>query len=309
MSSARKTIDRLSSLPEELYSHILSLMPTKDAVFELNKTSQVNKFRMHYVNWRVAGDIISKWINKAVALYVCELDIRVFNTDLRSYGSLFEFISGCPILENLSLEISTYCWKKDYNIKIPTLKRLNMKLSTYKLESTYNFCLNVPNLEYLSVDGFLCSFFEMEDLSSLVEYQWLNDLPLPKFANLKRLELKGYNGLGMLPQFLESCSELKHLCIEKDVIDFWKEPSYIPTCLLMNLKTLKYTEHRCYHFDMKFLMLMLGNSKVLKMLTFKRDTNLSLKEKERIIKLPRASSDCEIRFYEIGLVNTCSLTS
>ncbi|PWA80423.1 F-box/RNI-like superfamily protein [Artemisia annua] len=213
MSCARKTIDRLSSLPEELHSHILSLMPTKDAVFELNKTSQVNKFRMHYVNWRVEGDIISKWISKVVALYVCELDIRVFNTDLRSMyncktliklrvhfsrmdyafkgspssvnlpslktleivvgnrgcGSLFEFISGCPILENLSLEISTYCWKKDYNIKIPTLKRLNLKLSTYKLESTYNFCLNVPNLEYLSVDGFLCSFFEMEDLSSLVE--------------------------------------------------------------------------------------------------------------------------------------------
>ena len=83
---------------------------------------------------------------------------------------------------------------------------------------------------------------------------------------------------------------------QKDVIDCWKEPSYIPTCVLMNLKTLKYTEHRCYHFDVNFFMFMLGNSKVLKMLTFKSDTNLSLKDKERIITLPRASSDCEIRF-------------
>ena len=123
MRSSSKNVDRLSNLPEELHSQILSLMPTKfavqtcilskrwrhtwalirnldfddntfsglnqlskfvDKVFELYKSSQINKFRMHYLRCPVAGDIMSKWISKAVALNVCELDIRVLDTDLRS---------------------------------------------------------------------------------------------------------------------------------------------------------------------------------------------------------------------------------
>ncbi|KAJ0814833.1 putative F-box domain, leucine-rich repeat domain superfamily, F-box-like domain superfamily [Helianthus annuus] len=345
MSSAasENVADMFSRLPEEILSHILSLMPTKFAVqtsvlskrwryswmFVTNidfddshdhhfngdtftivadqlektcKTFQLNLFRLHLFNTRVHRSGVSNWIDKAVRLNVHELDIginklqlplSVFTsktlTKLRisrkschymdwkcpsfvnlpclktldiaghrsSIVNVFKLIDGCPVLESLSLEVTRHTNKKDYMFNIPTLKRLKLTYRSCTNNVINKVVLRVPNLEYLLVSGVLCSYFVMEDVSSLsrvlitcgestFNHLWVNLLnmirgvqnlsiqnfpfttSLPIFPNMKHLELKGYLQARLIPQFLRRCPKLKSLCIDA-VSKVWR--IFFFTCL------------------------------------------------------------------------------
>ncbi|KAK9074358.1 hypothetical protein SSX86_006956 [Deinandra increscens subsp. villosa] len=348
--------DRLSRLPDETVSHILSLMPTRravqtcvlskrwryswmfvtnldfddkhipsiferdlypgfdihnypdlnklikfvDRVLEFYKPSQVKLFRLQLIH-TVTPLCVPKWIDKAVSLNVREFDIRLIELDLplslftcktltkltlnrargeyydwecpsgvdlpclktldihaytKPFVNVFKLISGCPILETLSLEVEWNKDEEDYIFNIPTLKR--MKLALQCSIRNNKIVLNVPNLECLFVGGNSCSHFVFEDVSSLVEacvsyYEiaydqlWVELLmgvsgvesfsvetvrplkgcnipfisPYPLFPNMKHMELKGYWDAGQILQFLESSPHLKHLCIE-DADRFFK---------------------------------------------------------------------------------------
>ncbi|GJQ94897.1 FBD-like protein [Tanacetum coccineum] len=121
MSSHGDNLDRLSSLPEELISHVLSLMPTKfdvqtcilskrlgyswlflhnldlncddfyfvkhfsefvDQALVLFKPFQVKKIRLHVFSLSIPSSVVLMWIKKAVAFNVCELDIEVTTVEL-----------------------------------------------------------------------------------------------------------------------------------------------------------------------------------------------------------------------------------
>ncbi|KAI7742249.1 hypothetical protein M8C21_033982, partial [Ambrosia artemisiifolia] len=267
------------------------------------------------------------------------LDIAIYTNPL---VNVFKLVSGCPMLESLSLEVQCCQYEEDYLFDIPTLKRL--KLTLYCSQSFSNtVILNVPNLEYLFIGGNLRSLFVMEDVSSLVEasvsftnlsigYLWaellkgLNGVkslsaqadgfpylvntfcsPLPILTNMKCLELKGFCESGLISQFLERSPALKHLCIEK-VYELllqepgytsWIEPKSVPPCMLTNLTTVKFLNCKGHKCDIQFLVYALGNAKVLKKVTviweslsFEKRMHLSA----QLLKLPRASQDCEICF-------------
>ncbi|PWA93275.1 FBD-like protein [Artemisia annua] len=258
------------------------------------------------------------------------LDIVVHSKFSIEYA--FKVIHGCPSLETLSLILYRGDLKV-YNFKIPSLKRLKLK---FFQSSVNKVVLNVSSLEYLFLGGNLFSFFFMENLSSLVEakvsceiryihflsdflkgisgvkslyltfkYQYWRDNPvvyLPKFPNLKYLELKGHAGtaLNLIHKFLESSSELEHLYIEKLDGRHWNEPESVPTCMLMNLKTIEYDLIKASKCNIHFLKFMLGNSKVLKKLTVTNRAMKSLKGNERFCArlsgLPKASRDCQLHF-------------
>ncbi|KAK9074359.1 hypothetical protein SSX86_006957 [Deinandra increscens subsp. villosa] len=418
-----ENVDRLSRLPEEIVSQILSLMPTRFAVrtsilskrwryswmfvtnldlddnevpsiildnltnivgrvLEFRKSSQVKLFRLHITNTEVPESCVSKWIDKAVGLKVCEFDIQITNlefplsfftcktlTKLRLHraeadltlwefpssvslpclktlditvstnpaGNAFKLINGCPILEDLSLKIHWGTEMEDFIFSIPTLKRLRLTLECQI--PIIKVVLDVPHLEYLFVGGDF-SFFVMKDVSSLVEasisfsdlsshlqlvellkglsgvksfsleticFDYFGELlclGLPIFTNMKHMELKGFSHSQLIPQFLESSPQLKHLCIENfddqpEESLIWIEPEIVPACLITTLTTIKFSKCNGWKCDIQFLEYMLGNAEVLKTVTITWE-NLNVEEQAQLcaqlLKVPRASRHCEIIF-------------
>ncbi|KAK9074331.1 hypothetical protein SSX86_006929 [Deinandra increscens subsp. villosa] len=134
----------------------------------------------------------------------------------------------------------------------------------------------------------------------------------PIFPNLKRLELKGFRDSGLIPQFLESCPKLKHLCIEKvegrlckreNLLESsWIEPRFVPACMVTNLTTIELSKFIGRICDVQFLEYMLRNAEVLESLKIAWE-NLCLEEAmfcEWLLAVPRASRHCEIHFLGSG---------
>ncbi|KAM0010245.1 putative F-box domain-containing protein [Helianthus debilis subsp. tardiflorus] len=136
MSSIGENVeDRLSGLPEEIHSHILSLMPTKftvrtsilskrwryswmfvtnldfddvhtdpirivDRALESYQMSQVELFRLHFSKIRALESKVSSWIDWAVRFNVRELDIHVIRLELPLS------LLTCKTLTKLSIGLS-----------------------------------------------------------------------------------------------------------------------------------------------------------------------------------------------------------
>ncbi|GJU49500.1 FBD-like protein [Tanacetum coccineum] len=157
-------------------------------------------------------------------------------------------------------------------------------------------------IRYIHLFGdFLEGISGVKSLYLSFKYQYWRDSPvfnLPKFPNLKYLKLNGDGGAtwNLIHKVLESSSELEHLSIEKLNRRHWNEPEPVPTCMLMNLKTMEYDLIKARKCNINFLKFMLGNSKVLKKLTITCRARKSLKGNERfcatLSEPPRASRDC-----------------
>ncbi|PWA44262.1 FBD-like protein [Artemisia annua] len=362
-----KNVDRLSNMPDEVLSEILSSMPTKFAVqtsilsktwrynwtmvtnvdidvlpfhgvencctfvnrvLSLCKTTEIKLFRLHFNRFWVQKSRMTKWINEAVRLKVSELEVQYgdllelpfclftcktltklridnynerdvcdsqtpFNLpclkalDIAIYRNsspiVFKLISGCSILETLSLQIYSLSNIEEYKFNIPTLKRLTLRL--WKSRSNINkVVLNVPNLEDLFIFGGWCSLiFVMQDFPSLVstefsssvlwsDHFWvellkgltrakslslsmrysedLSHAPLPKFLNVKHLKLDSWQGLKWprIFQYLESCSELEHIYIMKPEESDWSEPLSVPTWAEVRIRVFGIHVEKCRGF-------------------------------------------------------------
>ncbi|KAJ0435479.1 putative F-box domain, FBD domain, leucine-rich repeat domain superfamily [Helianthus annuus] len=356
MSSISENVeDRLSGLPEEIHSHILSLMPTKYAVrtsilskrwryswmfvtnldfddvhidpihtvdraLESYQMSQVELFRLHFSKIRAPESKVSSWIDWAVRLNVqrlgtqspinlpClkSLDIVLWKTP---FLIAFNLIHGCPVIENLSLEVKDCGDEKLFKYNIPTLKRLKLTYAYVINDVKNTVVLNVPNLEYLFVGGVLYSSFVMEDLSSLIEASvsirettdcsLLVDLlkgisgvqslslqyfphrqHLPVFSNTKHLELKDLWEPKLIPKLLNRFPRLEHLCIEKPKECLWRDPKWVPACIRTSLTTLKFSKCNGRKYDMELLKYLLRNAEVLKTVTITWE-DLHKEEKRR----------------------------
>ncbi|KAJ0448993.1 putative F-box domain, FBD domain, leucine-rich repeat domain superfamily [Helianthus annuus] len=199
-----KNVDRLSGLPDDIISHILSLMATKfavrtsvlskrwryswklitnldfnytptilgvssfvgfvDHVMELCKTRQLQSFRIHFSSCSVQNSKVSNWIDQAVRLNVHELDIHVIK-QLELPLSLFT----CETLTKLRLDSTV--WKCPCQVTLPCLKTLDIIVYTNPLVSAFKLISGCPVLEslYLKVGyvGFVHYTFNIPTLKRL----------------------------------------------------------------------------------------------------------------------------------------------
>ncbi|KAJ0448990.1 putative F-box domain, FBD domain, leucine-rich repeat domain superfamily [Helianthus annuus] len=200
-----KKVDRLTRLPEEIRSHILSLMPTKfavqtsilskrwryswmfvtnldfefipaihglnsflesvDLVMELCKTSQLQSFRLDFPGWRLPNSRVSNWIDKAVRLNVRELDIEVIE-QVELPLSLFT----CKTLTKLRLK--TAFRECPCRVNLPCLKTLAIFVYKNPFLNAFKLIAGCPVLEslYLKVsfyDGVEDYIFRIPTLKRL----------------------------------------------------------------------------------------------------------------------------------------------
>ncbi|XP_035842243.1 FBD-associated F-box protein At4g10400 [Helianthus annuus] len=251
---------------------------------------RISRKSCHYMGWKCPSFVNLPCLKT--------LDIAGHRS---SIVNVFKLIDGCPVLESLSLEVTRHTNKKDYIFNIPTLKRLKLTYRSCTNNVINKVVLRVPNLEYLLVSGVLCSYFVMEDVSSLSKFPFTTSLPI--FPNMKHLELKGYLQARLIPQFLRRCPKLKSLCIDavskKHEEGCWIKPKLVPTCMLTNLTTIKFSNCNGQKSEVEFLEYMLGNAMVLKTATITCNC-LSIEEEKRLCAVlswfSRASSLCKIHF-------------
>ncbi|MFS8021013.1 putative leucine-rich repeat domain superfamily [Helianthus anomalus] len=157
------------------------------------------------------------------------LDIVAYNNP---FANAFKLIVGCPILESLSLEVTKCNSEEDLIFNIPTLKRLKLSLSFINPASVINkVVLNVPNLEYLFVDGVSSSSFVMEDVSSLVNLPCLKTLDIVAYTNPFVNAFK----------LINDCPVLESLSLEITMCKYKKDFMFIiPTLKRLKLSFIKH---------------------------------------------------------------------
>ncbi|PWA49887.1 FBD-like protein [Artemisia annua] len=229
-----------------------------------------------------------------------------------------ELLKGITGAKSVSLDMASFrkmeqpCWTEPHSL--PTC--ISNNLTTIKYENCMGREDELQFLEYMLGNAQVLKTLTITFQSGLIEeetrlcakllkcprasspYQMHSFL---KFPNLKHLEFKSGYRLNWLFifQFLESCSELEQLFIQKRKMEqpCWTEPHSLPTCISNNLTTIKYENCMGREDELQFLEYMLGNAQVLKTLTItfqsgriEEETRLCAK----LLKCPRASRYCEI---------------
>ncbi|MFS8021011.1 putative F-box domain, leucine-rich repeat domain superfamily, F-box-like domain superfamily [Helianthus anomalus] len=178
MSSIDEDVDdRLSGLPEDTISHILSLMPTKfavrtsilskrwryswmgeilskfvDRVMENCKSSQLGLLRLPFSSKQVKRESLSSWIDKAVRLNVSEIDMQVLSFELPI--SLFT----CKTLTKLRIDddnLSSRVWECPCPVNLPSLKTLDIVVFNNPFVNAFELIRGCPILESLSLEIFI----------------------------------------------------------------------------------------------------------------------------------------------------------
>ena len=242
----KKVDDRLSSLPEDVHSVILSLMPTKfavrtsilskrwrytwtlihnldfddirsnsyshvDRVLMLCKTTCVKIFRLHFSRIHVPDSTVSKWISEAVRLNVSELDIQMI-----SNIGLPLSLWACNTLSKLSLKLiehyNNFSLECPPSIYLPNLKTLDIIAISKRFD--YANPISCDNIFKL-IHG--CPLLEDLSLKILLPYN-TEDLYF-KAPTLKRLRLTlKYMSSRDIRKVILNVPNLEYLCIEENFV-------------------------------------------------------------------------------------------
>ncbi|AED94336.1 F-box/RNI-like superfamily protein [Arabidopsis thaliana] len=296
-------------------------------------------------NPHIKPEYIKRWIEIAVSHYVRELQIDyhsktkiTLQLEAESYfidgKYLQQLISGCPVLEDLSLRFCCNDNLREFTVIIPSLQSLslflfgNSNLNRYKIDT--------PSLKYL----------KLEDWNDPEHYSWTN---MPKlreayvdvessnhlktligsitsvkhlticcledylygdgfiFNHLEHLKLCmcPFDSSNLLGQLLKGSPNLQVLDIfemKRNDIVCWNQPSSVLECLLSSLKILNWSAYFGRPQDRDIAVYILKNACHLKTATFLTDKRINDVRRLKMIKelrlSPRASSTCQLVFGE-----------
>ncbi|PWA67296.1 FBD-like protein [Artemisia annua] len=174
-------------------------------VFELLKKSQVEKLRLHVDRCYVSESAVSEWINKAIMLNVCELDIRV------NYIEFPSSIFTCKTLTKFTLHFINLYWHCPSSMNLPFLKTLNIDLPFLK---TYNIYFRLQN----HVDNALKVIHACPVLENLSLMSWYNNEDYKfKIPTLKKLKLTIRQSRPAVNKVILNVPNLEHLFLDGDL--------------------------------------------------------------------------------------------
>lgn len=215
----RCAVDRISELPDSVISHILSLMPARDAfktcilskkwrhtwtssssliyIFDggsrkkfskfvdktliLHKSSQINKFVLKSFYRSIKESSVSLWVHAAVVKQVEELKIKFVNTD-DTYIIVPQILYSCDSLKKLSLA-GCFIAPIYSSVCWRSLKHLSLTSIELEADVLQKLLDGSPLLESLKLMD--CTRFDHVDIHS---------------GRLKKLVIKGY---GVCNQYLD----------------------------------------------------------------------------------------------------------
>ncbi|KAF8102694.1 hypothetical protein N665_0197s0054 [Sinapis alba] len=187
-------------------------------------------------------------IKVSVPSTVCHTSLKTLHFNhlkLLNDESIRIILSSCPLLSDLRLEHDVM--SKLNIIEMPSLQRLTIVTESIfgpspNLMGYYIRSLEIrsPSLKYLNI----------EDLASIFYVRVRIRSPISNFENtsiycrIVQLELSTYRGVfeDLLIYLLERSINLSVLKINNEFtpLDWWKQPSSVPTCLLSSLETLEW---------------------------------------------------------------------
>ncbi|KAL1199905.1 F-box/FBD/LRR-repeat protein [Cardamine amara subsp. amara] len=190
-------------------------------------------------------------------------------------ASIRNLLSGCPVLEELEVIRAEDGIVETFTIEVPSLKRLTINDENGG-EEFWGYMINAPCLKYLQIEVLQCPHFcliapelvkaSVSGVRSLTNEKFLGSFTSVKrlFLDLSPLEITFPSGTifyqlvslemytrqnewwNLLTPMLEHSPNLQLLKLTDQYLDFhkdyvvggkWKEPKYVPECLLSHLET------------------------------------------------------------------------
>ncbi|XP_058760962.1 FBD-associated F-box protein At3g52670-like [Vicia villosa] len=269
ISTAAPAVDNISSLPEVILCHILSFLPTKEAV----ATSVLSK---RWTNLWHSVDTIN----------FTDIQIHRSKSNYTFNESVYSvLVSRDAAAAGGSHLISSFCLKISYS---------NHRLAHLSLPNIIKWINLVVQrkLKHLSVDMW-------NEIENKVNQPQCRYEEVTIFHNLTQLKL--YDGFNLAPQVLQQCPKLQNLDLyryesvenEEDDQENWVEPGFVPQCLLSSLITC--TIHDLSDLPSDFLLAkyILRNAKILQTMTICSYGEPSEIER-KLLSCPKASATCRL---------------
>lgn len=147
----------ITSVLEELTLNICPHLP-----FDIPST--LFNYCKTLVDLRLHGNIIVDPPPSSLGFSSLKI-LHLLGVQYANHDSFSRFLTCCPILEYLCLEVIEMDEECNFIITLPTLKRLDLNM----LDFLYKLEINAPALEYLEFVGFLHKVVLLENLSNLVK--------------------------------------------------------------------------------------------------------------------------------------------
>ncbi|XP_013603745.1 PREDICTED: FBD-associated F-box protein At4g10400-like [Brassica oleracea var. oleracea] len=231
---------------------------------------------------------------------------------LRGYGDTMQKLTVVvPSLQSLSLFIPYSHEIAEYVIETPSLKYF--KLVDYSDNDHYGLIENMPYLIEAYVD---CCCPDIYSLINSITY--VKRLTICSEAILDRLVTLVFNQLehlavclctvlfsNQLVQLLNASSKLKRLDISlmddhdpHQDMDYWKEPSTVPDCLLSSLQSLSWSAYTGEPQERVILVYILKHALHLKTATIESSESVvpTFEMLKELALSSRASTACQLMF-------------
>ncbi|KAL0843727.1 hypothetical protein Bca101_016973 [Brassica carinata] len=214
--------------------------------------------------------------------------LTLTRVDFSSDEIVPRILSGCPVLEDLSIVRVNNGNVKTFTIMVPSLLRLTVWDSNYGSHVPGNdigFVIKAPSLTSLTVVNRVSWVCSLVDMPNLVKA----DIKLPPPGDSMKL--------------LECLTSAKHISLCAGAVPSkiqWELTSPILQCLISSLETVEWIDYQGRESEKKLVMYLLENSGRLKKMAIKALPSINLGEKYKMLQelssMLRSSKQCQFSF-------------